>query len=248
MPSGDLGCHAPRVPTLLPLARHLEGLRGAMVAFVRYADRAGQAAPVPTCPGWTVRDLVEHQGDSHRTAAALLRGEEPVRARIGGAEPVEWLRDGVIELVEAITRAPGDVRAPVFLDDAPAPREFWARRACHQTTLHAVDALAASLGRCPDPRETWIEADLAVDGIDELLGGFLAQPRSRMRCAEDAVLVVAPDDAPDSWLVLLGPGPAVTHRLSGRRLDVPSADWELGGHAVDLYLALWDRGPATSVA
>src|SRR5689334_14836014 len=40
-------CHARLVPTQLPLTRHLEGLRSAMVAFVRYADRAGLAAPVP---------------------------------------------------------------------------------------------------------------------------------------------------------------------------------------------------------
>jgi hypothetical protein len=36
--------------TDLPLAAHLEGLRAALVAFVRYADRAGLRAPVPTCP------------------------------------------------------------------------------------------------------------------------------------------------------------------------------------------------------
>ena len=66
------------MPTELPLTRHLEGLRAAMIAFVRYADRAGLRAPVPTCPGWTVRDLVAHQGMVHRWAAALVRGERDV--------------------------------------------------------------------------------------------------------------------------------------------------------------------------
>ena len=232
------------MPTQLPLARHLEGLRSAMVAFVRYADRAGLRAPVPTCPEWTVRDLVAHQGMVHRWAAALVRGERDVDPDAFEAEgrdepdPLEWLRDGVVELAETLTRSPADATAIVFLDDAPAPREFWARRQCHETTVHAVDALSAALGRRPEPVETWIDTDLAVDGIDELLGGFLTRPRSRLRCDEDSVLVVAPDDAPDWWLVELGPRPAVTTRRTGPRAD---GDWVLGGTAVDLYLSLWNR-------
>lgn len=232
------------MPTQLPLARHLDGLRSAMVAFVRYADRAGLRAAVPTCPDWTVRDLVAHQGMVHRWAAALVRGEQDVdpdafeAAGRDEPDPLEWLRDGVIELAETLTRAPADTQAIVFLNDAPAPREFWARRQCHETTVHAVDALSAALGRLPDPAETWIDTDLAVDGIDELLGGFLTRPRSRLRCDEDGLLVVAPDDAPDCWLVEVGPRPAVTTRRAGPR---PDGDWVLEGTAVDLYLSLWNR-------
>lgn len=249
MPRGRPRCHAPGVPTQLPLAQHLEGLRTAMVAFVRYADRAGLAAPVPTCPGWTVRDLVAHQGMVHRWAAGLLRGEwsldvdvDVLEAEGRAAEdPLDWLRDGAIDLVEAITRAPADVCAPVFLDDAPQPREFWARRQCHETSIHAVDALSAVFGRPPDPAETWIGTDLAVDGIDEMLGGFVTRPLSRLRCDDDAVLVVAPDDVAMWWLLRLGPRPAVTERGTGPVPDLPEADWELTGRAVELYLALWNR-------
>ncbi|HYF72872.1 MAG TPA: maleylpyruvate isomerase family mycothiol-dependent enzyme [Nocardioides sp.] len=232
------------MPTDLTLARHLDGLRTAMVAFVRYADRAGLAAPVPTCPEWTVRDLVAHQGMVHRWAAALVRGERDVdhdafeAAGRAEVDPLEWLRDGAVELADTLTRATADTRALVFLNDAPPPREFWARRQCHETTVHAVDALAAALGRFPSAEETWIATDLAVDGIDELLGGFLTRPRSRLRCEEESVLVVAPDDAGDWWEVVLGPHPAVTTRHRG----VPEeGDWELGGSAAHLYLALWNR-------
>jgi uncharacterized protein (TIGR03083 family) len=237
------------VPTQLSPAQHLEGLRTAMVAFARYADRAGMAAPVPTCPGWTVRDLVAHQGMVHRWAAGLLRGEGSLDGDAAAVEaegrtaddPLEWLRDGAIELVEAITRAPADVRAPVFLNDAPRPREFWARRQCHETCIHAVDALSAVFGRRPDAAETWLGAHLAADGIDELLGGFVTRPMSRLRCDEDAVLVVAPVDVPGWWLLRLGPRPAVTERGTGPVPDLPQADWELTGTAVELYLALWNR-------
>ncbi|MFC5492399.1 maleylpyruvate isomerase family mycothiol-dependent enzyme [Nocardioides caricicola] len=238
------------MPTELPLTRHLEGLRAAMVAFVRYADRAGMRAPVPTCPEWTVRDLVVHQGMVHRWAAALVRGEngtDPDAVEAEGraeVDPLEWLRDGVIELAETLTRAPADATALVFLNDAPAPREFWARRQCHETTIHAVDALAAALGRHPLPADTWIEPDVAVDGIDELLGGFLTRPRSQLRCEERGQLVVAPDDVPDWWLVEVGPGPAATSRRAGPRAD---GDWVLAGTAVDLYLSLWNRTARASL-
>ena len=196
-----------------------------MVAFVRYADRAGLAAPVPTCPGWTVRDLVAHMGAAHRSTAAMLRGAEPAAVSISG-EPLEWLRDGAIELVEALTRT---------------PQEFWLRRACHLTTLRAVDALAAALGRVPDPAETWIGIELAVDGIDEVLTGFATRPASGLRSDEDAVLLVAPADAPDWWMVRIGPHPVDARRGTGPRPQVPAADWELDGPVVGVYLTLWSR-------
>src|SRR5699024_9147400 len=160
-------------PTMLSQAQHLEGLRAGLAEFVRYADRAGPGAPVPTTPDWTVRKLVVQQGIAHRWAAALLR-EEPgapesyEREGLSAPEVLDWLRDGAAGLMQALAEAPEDVAAPVFLNDAPAAREFWARRQCHETTIHAVDALAAALGRRPRARDTWIDEVIALDGIDEL--------------------------------------------------------------------------------
>jgi uncharacterized protein (TIGR03083 family) len=237
------------VPTQLTTAQHLAGLSEAMRAFVRYADRAGLEAGVPTCPDWTVLDLVAHQGMVHRWAAALLGGERPTDDEVaayeasgrGSEHPLRWLADGAAALAEAVNGASDDVEALVFLNDAPPAREFWARRQCHETTMHAVDALAASLGRPPRPEEVWIDPELAGDGIDELLGGFLTRPRSRLRCDEDALLVVAPDDLTDWWEVDMGPRPAVTTRRTTGDESPDDADWELTGGAVELYLRLWNR-------
>lgn len=242
------------MPTDLSVDRHLSGLRCAMVAFVRYADRAGLAAPVPTCPGWTVRDLAAHQGMVHRWAAALLRGEavaEPEAwERAGAAEldPLEWLRDGAVELARAIHDAPDDVRAPVFLNDAPAARAFWARRQCHETTVHAVDAQAAALGRPPKAEEIgWVDQELAVDGLDELLAGFLTRRRSQLRMPEESLLVVRPVDADSRWRLTLSPDPAVTVRVEetgdgrGDGTGDQDADWVIEGSARELYLRLWNR-------
>jgi uncharacterized protein (TIGR03083 family) len=233
--------------TELSLAQHLDGLRAATVAFVRYADRAGLRADVPTCPDWSVRDLVAHQGMVHRWSAANLAGAEVDPDALealgrGAPDPIEWLRDGAIEVAQAVTDAADDVPALVFLNDAPPARQFWARRQCHETTIHAVDALAAALGRYPRAEDTWLEPALAVDGIDELLGGFLTRPRSRLRTEDDTTLVVAPDDAEDWWEVHLGPRPPVTTRRTGAPAE---GDVELTGPAVGLYLALWNRSGET---
>ena len=237
------------MPTRLTPEQHLDGLRAAVVGFVRYAERAGLSARVPTCPDWTVLDLVAHQGMVHRWAAAIVRGERPEDEAVADLEsagraapdPLAWLRDGAVEVVRAVTDATGDREAFVFLPDAPQPHGFWARRQCHETTIHAVDALAASLGRAPVAGDTWIDPELARDGIDELLGGFLSRPRSRLRCEDDAVLVVAPDDAEEWWEVALGPRPAVVTRHEAAYDGEIDPDWELTASSVDLYLRLWNR-------
>lgn len=238
------------MPTELAVDRHIAGLGTAMTAFVRYADRAGLDARVPTCPDWAVRDLVAHQGMVHRWAAGFLAPGgvpaprvEPEAWELEGKaapDPLGWLRDGAVELTHRLAWARDDVRAPVFLNDAPSPRAFWARRQCHETTIHAVDAQSAALGRPPKAEEVdWVEREVAIDGIDELLGGFLTRRRERLRTDEESTLVVAPDETPWWWEVSLGPRPALTYRHTG---PVDAGDWVLTGTATELYLRLWNRG------
>ena len=238
------------MPTLLPIDRHLAGLDEATRRFVAHAARAGLRAPVPTCPDWAVLDLVAHQGMVHRWAAALLRGERPERDEVAAydaegraaEDPLAWLVEGAAEVARAVTAAPEDLDALVFLLDAPpTARGFWARRQCHETTMHAVDALAASLGRAPRADEVELDPELAADGIDELLGGFLTRPRSRLLCDEDGLLVVEPVDVADRWEVALGSRPAVTTRQGAGDPPPPDPDWELTGTATELYLRLWNR-------
>ena len=176
--------------TELTLTEHLDGLRAALAAFASSAERAGLDADVPTCPDWTVRRLLAHQGMVHRWATGALRGEsvdadaferdgtDRRRTRWPGCAtaPRPWCA--------AIEAAPEDVRTVVFLNDAPPGRRFWARRQCHETTMHAVDALSAALGGYPRGTDTWIDPALARDGIDELLAGFLTRNHSRLRCEE----------------------------------------------------------------
>lgn len=223
------------------LSEHLEGLHAALSAFTSHVARAGLDAPVPTTPDWDMRALVAHQGMVHGWAAATVRGPgvDPGPLRSEGLEaedPALWLREGGLDLVEAIESAPDDLRALVFLNDAPAPRRFWARRQCHETTIHAVDALSASLGRFPVAADTWITREVALDGIDELLTGFVTRTKSRLRSERPLRFAVRPDDAARSWGVTVSDRPAVTERDGGGPADVV-----LEASAVALYLALWNR-------
>lgn len=222
--------------------RHLDALAEAVDAFARHAAAAGLEAPVPTTPDWDVRRLVAHQGLVHRWARATVVGEEldqeaVEREGLEADDPIAWLRAGAGQLTEALEAAPADLDVLVFLVDAPPARQFWARRQCHETTVHAVDALAADLGRYPRAADTWIARDVALDGIDELLTGFLPRPRSQLRSDEPTTVAVLPDDDDQRWLVTVQQRPPVTQRGAGDA----EADIVLRGSAVALYLALWNR-------
>jgi len=224
------------------LDRHLDGIREALDAFATHATTAGLSAPVPTTPDWDVRRLVAHQGLVHRWATAIVLGEEidddiVEREGLDSGDPVGWLRDGAERLVVAISAAPDDLDALVFLVDAPPARRFWARRQCHETTIHAVDALSAAVGRYPRADDTWISRELALDGIDELLTGFMPRPRSRLRSDDPTTIAVLPDDADVRWTVTVTQRPPTTVRDA----SPDDADIVLRGSAVALYLTLWNR-------
>lgn len=232
------------MPQSLELGRYLDVIRASADALIDRATTAGLAAPVPTCPRWTVADLVAHQGMVHRWAGSNLRLDgatiptksqvlrEVPRTRLPG-----WFRNGVTDLLATLRDADPDVPAMVFLKDAPAPREFWARRQAHETTIHAMDALAASLGHHPTEQDAGIDRGLALDGIDELVCGFITRGRSRLAGVEPFTIAVSPTDSDGGWTLDVRPEGIVTDPVRSRR-----ADATFTGTAAQLYLGLWNRG------
>jgi uncharacterized protein (TIGR03083 family) len=232
------------VSTSLTLDEHLAALERSGGRLGDCAREAGLDAAVPTCPAWAVRDLVAHQAMVHRWATAHVRGE-PADAVASDADILETVPDllayydeGLASLVRALRDAPADLDAFTFLKDPPAPREFWARRQAHETTMHMVDARAAELGRHPSASEAEIDPALAVDGVDELLRGFFSRGKSKLFEGTAFTVVVAPNDADRRWVV------RVDERLSvdAGDGDAPDADARLTGSAAALYLGLWNRG------
>jgi uncharacterized protein (TIGR03083 family) len=231
----------------MQLEQHLDGFRAAVEAFAGSASTAGLEAPVPTTPDWDVRRLVAHQGLVHRWATGHLLGRriDPDATEQEGLvaeDPVAWLRAGAERLLATIEEAPDELEALVFLADAPTPKRFWARRQCHETTMHAVDALSAVLGRYPRAADTWIDPHVALDGIDELLTGFLPRPSSQLRAEDPLTVAVIPEDAEQRWLIAISSQAPVT----ARGLGDEDADVVLSGSAVALYLTLWNRSDEVS--
>ncbi|MDT0278103.1 maleylpyruvate isomerase family mycothiol-dependent enzyme [Blastococcus goldschmidtiae] len=134
----------------------------------RFADVISDAdlgAPVSSCPGWSLRDLVVHVGGVHQWAShCVVEGNpefRPEPAAREGPELIAWYRHHASRLVEVLTATPAD--APAWtLDDRDATALFWRRRQVHEIVLHTCDADEA-LGhlRQVDP---W----LAWDGVLEV--------------------------------------------------------------------------------
>ena len=83
---------------------------------------------VPTCPGWTLRDLVLHLGGIHRWAATYVSEQRLSAIRmdleelVGGWPTddglVAWFADGHGSLVDSLRSAPADLECFTFLDAA----------------------------------------------------------------------------------------------------------------------------------
>ena len=218
----------------------MEAPRREGVRMAEVASRAGPDAPVPSCPGWSVRDLVRHTGRVHRWAGLMIsEGRmEPtgkLEEIIPGGWPsdtglADWLREGHERLVGALESAPPGLRCWTIMD-APEPRDFWARRQAHETSIHRVDAeLATDAVTGFDPMH-------AADGIDELLVWFIGRPGRSPSASAEMTLGVFATDVERGWTVVFGPETA-----HGQR-EVGDADCTVSGTASDLYPYLWSRTP-----
>ena len=218
------------------------GIGAAATVLRANATSAPLDAAVPTCPGWTVRDLVTHMGMVHRWCADTLRGErsDPAGHEAAGrasADLLQWFDDGASEMLDVLSKTPSDWSGFFFLKNTPVPRDGWARRQCHETTIHAVDAMSARLGRVPGVEEVWFSPHLALDGVDELLMGFVPRRSSLLRSAEPLTIEVRAADADAVWTMSVGAEPPLVTRDPATQ---PDARWS--APARELYLALWNRG------
>lgn len=197
------------------------------------------SAPVPTCPGWVVDDLVRHVTNGLRNVALRrVLGAAPIlRPDTREADPLTALGRAHTDLVAVLGTRPLDELAEQPPRNAHTPAEtayFWLRRMTHEIAVHRVDAELA-LG---EP-VTAVPPDLAVDGITEALEIFLryASHENPDRYAD----LLA--DWGGGWL-LLGAGPGrwrVTATAAGADTatvenpgDAPSAV-----HAEPAALLMW---------
>ena len=210
--------------------------------FVEHVRRDGErlavvaegdlATPVPSCPGWTVRDLVAHiaQVYEHKIECTRLgHAPDPWPPEWPDADqPVEWYRDAHARLLAMFDQSDATTPSATWW---PADQTvgFWARRMAHETAAHRVDAeLTRSV-------ETPIDAELATDGVDELLRMMLEGDWSDD--ADDAATGqrVAIETGGRVWDVVLDRGAMTVSDGDG------SSDARLSGQPSDVVLWLWGR-------
>ncbi|MET7364431.1 maleylpyruvate isomerase family mycothiol-dependent enzyme [Streptomyces sp. NPDC005566] len=142
----------------------------ALRAAVKGADLT---ARVPTCPDWSLRDLVVHVGGAHRWAGEIVRTratEEIPDEQVPNAEgPGDddpgaldtWLAEGAAATVAALREAGPDTAVWTWAWEQRTA--FWARRMVHETVVHRADA-ALTTGTVYE-----VVPDVAADTIDEWL-------------------------------------------------------------------------------
>ena len=164
--------------------------------------------PVPTCPEWSVAQLVRHVGTVHRWATQMVEDRVTERLDPGTLDLqvpddaggyADWLAAGAGPLARVFTTADPD--GPMWAWGADQHVRFWPRRMLHETTVHRVDAQIA-IGAQPN-----VDADTAADGIDELLENLPAARYFRPRVADlrgsgEAIALRSTDGGP-SWLIRL---------------------------------------------
>jgi len=192
--------------------------------------------PVPTCPGWTVRDAVAHTATVYAHKSTIIEGSLD-------APPVDWppefhyddVREFYDEqlhrLIEALrTRDPATSVWTWYEPEQTVG--FWVRRMMQETAIHRADVESA-FG--PPAR---IEADVAADGIDEFIERMLCYDTEAYAEAPGSGQRVAIDAGDESWTVTLGSTAATFTRERER-----DADAEISGVPSDVLLALWNRLP-----
>jgi uncharacterized protein (TIGR03083 family) len=152
-------------------ARYLECLTSEYGMLRGAAESAGLDAPVPSCPDWMVRDLVEHLAEVYLhkvTAMRLGEWPDPWPPDLSGESPRQLLGRAYSELIGEFAARPPGAPSPTWYEPQQEVA-FWNRRMAQETVIHRIDAeLAARLPVTPVPD------DIALDGIDEVLTRFLA--------------------------------------------------------------------------
>jgi len=209
----------------------------------------GLEAAVPSCPGWTVGDVVAHTGVVHRHKEQIVREQwtegSPERVEPPSDGLLGWFRRGVDRLIH--TLAAHDPAEPASTWHPPDQTVgFWYRRMAHETAIHRVDA---ELGHHEAGR---VERRLAGDGIDELLGVMLTGcPEWATVTPTDHVLRLECTDTDGTWtlrqVTFSGTSPSEGTRHAGEPafvFDEAAPVSVVRGTASDLLLYGWGRGPA----
>lgn len=233
MSDGDMP-PAKRVP-LAPDA-YLDHVQ-ADLAAIAAIPTSGLDAPVTTCPGWVVADVIAHLGQVLASVAAALSvpaGQRSSAPEIAdGQDPLEYFSANAAALLDALEAGDPDELRPNWAG-VPTASFFW-RRIAQETLIHRYD-IESSFGDAAT-----IDPLMAIDGIDELCRVLIPNNDKRLTLPSGGETVhfhVVEDDEtlpPGEWMITFGPGPVTTETTHGK------GDIAYRGGAADLLLFAWNR-------
>lgn len=214
-------------------ALRTEGARLTAIAAEAEASDGALQRRVRSCPDWDLEALLEHCCGVWTFVGSSVAAGSPIdRASITrpAGQVSQWHAEAFGRLLEVMeARRPGE--AVWTFDPDRQVIDFWWRRMTHEATLHRWDAESA-LGVAPAP----IEADLAVDGIDELFEFAIGVRQPTVFAGNGETVHLHATDADGEWVVTRTPdGIEVEH--AHRKCDVAAR-----GSAQDLLLFVWGRG------
>lgn len=154
----------------LGLEVYLRSVERDAATMAAIADTIPLDTPVPSCPEWTLNDLMIHTGRVHRHKAAVVRdgwldGPAPQPEGPSG-DVVLWFEDGAAELVAVLRTS--DLSKPSWtwcVHEHSA--DWWVRRMAHETAIHRADAELAA-GMIPT-----LDEALGEDGADEVINEMM---------------------------------------------------------------------------
>ncbi|MFE0450337.1 maleylpyruvate isomerase N-terminal domain-containing protein [Streptomyces sp. NPDC058914] len=213
---------------------------------------------VPTCPGWTLFDLVQHLGEGRRSWAATVAAGPAAPAKSvpegAPAAPREreavsaWLTASAQELLDALREAGPDRGCWTWWGASQSPQTCGtvARHQLQEIAVHTYDAQLTA--GAPQP----LPDDVALDGVEEFLFTCVATT-SAWPHKPTAFDFHATEG--HSWrLTVDGDGARSTRIPALGRTPVTAADEgpdaagvSVRGTASELVLFMYDRIPADSL-
>ncbi|MFJ8085702.1 maleylpyruvate isomerase family mycothiol-dependent enzyme [Streptomyces sp. NPDC096205] len=216
------------------------------------ASAPGLDVQVPTCPDWTLFDLVQHLGQVHRRWAANVAAgpaDAPAAAPSSQdalATPREreallaWSAESTGLLLSALREAGPDRGCWTWWGASQSPQTSGAvaRHQVQEATVHTYDA-QVTVG-APQP----LQGEAALDGVDEFLTTCCATPSAWPH--QPTALEFHADEG-SAWRLTLDADGARSTRLTTPSAYGDEAGASVHGTAAELVLFLYDRIPADSL-
>ena len=205
---------------------------------------------VPTCPEWTLFDLVQHLGAGRRSWAATIEAGPTAAAKVSAesipAPPAEregqvaWLAGSTRELLDALREAGPDRGSWMWWGDSQSPPTCGAvaRHQLQEIAMHTYDAQLTVGDLQPLPEE------IALDGVEDFL---LTCCSTTVAWPHEPAVVDYHATEGRSWRQRVSADGSRITRLPEADQAQEAADMSIRGTASDLVLSFYGRIPWDSL-